>query len=501
MAAIRILAIADAKMLPALASGLRVGGRFEVTTAAFADVAELASVAAGVDVVAFFYGSRQWPLVAGLRTLAPAVLKRGGRVVAVLQKEQALLRDDCFAAGACDAIFMPLPKEAFVARLFDAATSAFAPGVSRAAAVIVVGSSPALELGDAKVSIQGIEARAAALSADERIRVSWTDGRSFTRWSLVVQSDAGGVRLRFVGATPDEDAQLHDWVQQPVEAAIRSAEASAPTRIELKAVEEPPSIPATIVDVPSFPATIAEVAAVDPPAAAVAPVSSTILVQPPAPSGLDSLFDDVPRPSSETIEAIVAPVQLTDSKVVALPPPAVASQVDTEAPTSKRSLVTNASAQRGKSASRMKWVALALCGAVAVATIAYAFGFSSLRTRAASPALLAQAGSGVAAISLSRATAVVTVSPDWIDAPGRPARLARLCVVLASASIKQASLGLDGRAPNAQLEVPSCLAIGLPAEAPLPVVAPTAPPPPPVVVLPPAVERPSAHQGHKPRAK
>ena len=98
--AIRLLVAADPKMLTALANAMRAGARFEVTTAALAEPAALAPLAANADVVALFYGSKQSPLPEAVRALAPELRARGGRLIAVLQKEQAGVRDDCFRAGA-----------------------------------------------------------------------------------------------------------------------------------------------------------------------------------------------------------------------------------------------------------------------------------------------------------------------------------------------------------------------------------------------------------------
>src|SRR5437868_6136517 len=68
------------------------------------------------------------------RANAPAVRSRGGRVVAVLQRDQAAQRDDCFRAGASDLLFMPLPKEQFVSRLASSVALSYVvePGVSAA---------------------------------------------------------------------------------------------------------------------------------------------------------------------------------------------------------------------------------------------------------------------------------------------------------------------------------------------------------------------------------
>src|SRR5207237_8079839 len=105
-------------MLPALASGLREGGRFDVLTLPFGD-AGASAAAQRADALAVFYGMPDRPLQTALQALAPAVRGRGGRVVAVLQREQAAQRDDCFKAGASDLLFMQLPQALFVVRIAD----------------------------------------------------------------------------------------------------------------------------------------------------------------------------------------------------------------------------------------------------------------------------------------------------------------------------------------------------------------------------------------------
>src|SRR2546421_6071740 len=100
-------------MLPALASGLREGGRFDVLTLPFGD-AGASAAAQRADALAVFYGTPDRPLQTALQALAPAVRGRGGRGVAVLQREQAAQRDDCFKARASDLPFLSIPKEPVV---------------------------------------------------------------------------------------------------------------------------------------------------------------------------------------------------------------------------------------------------------------------------------------------------------------------------------------------------------------------------------------------------
>ena len=102
MAAPRLLVLADPKMLPALANGLRDAGRFDVLPIPLSDGGAAAAAAPRADAVAVFYGAPGHPLAATVQMLATTVRGKGGRIVAVLQREKAAQRDECFRAGACD---------------------------------------------------------------------------------------------------------------------------------------------------------------------------------------------------------------------------------------------------------------------------------------------------------------------------------------------------------------------------------------------------------------
>src|SRR2546423_425230 len=167
-------------MLPALASGLREGGRFDVLTLPFGD-AGASAAAQRADALAVFYGMPERPLQTALQALAPAVRGRGGRVVAVLQREQAAQRDECFKAGAGGLPFMPMPKEQVVGR--PAAAGRARP--PRAGA----GRAPAPATGDA-----ALRARADARSAV----AAHFAGRGGRRWT------AGSSSPGFRGTAPRE---------------------------------------------------------------------------------------------------------------------------------------------------------------------------------------------------------------------------------------------------------------------------------------------------------
>src|SRR5438094_2375254 len=145
-------------MLPALAGGLRDGGRFDVTGVSLAEPAAAQAAAAGADAVALFYGAPGAPLAAALQALAPKVRERGGRVVAVLQREQAGQRDECFKAGASDLLFMPMPKDQFLARLVASVGLNWAPEAGAPAQVSVATRTATTKIDYAAVSPAGVEA-------------------------------------------------------------------------------------------------------------------------------------------------------------------------------------------------------------------------------------------------------------------------------------------------------------------------------------------------------
>src|SRR5205807_9443786 len=145
-------------MLAALAAGLRDGGKFDVLPVPLGDAASAQAAAASADALALFYGAPDKPLPAALQALAPKVRERGGRVVAVLQREQAAQRDECFRAGASDLLFMPMPKDQFVARLAASVGLAFAQDGGAPAAVAVAARGSSSRLDRATVSQAGVEA-------------------------------------------------------------------------------------------------------------------------------------------------------------------------------------------------------------------------------------------------------------------------------------------------------------------------------------------------------
>lgn len=235
MAGNRLLIVAEPKVLPVLASGLRDGGKFEVLTAALSDRAAAQAALENADAVALFYGAPGAPLQAALQALAPKLRARGGRVVAVLQREQMAQRDDCFRAGASDLLFMPMPKEQFVARL-QASVALSWPAESGAPAPISVATrSAASKVPQATVSPAGVEAAAELpVKAGETVRVAWG---TFQHWGLVVRV-APSLQIRFAGLAPEEEAQIRDWLKSG--AQVKAAPAvSAPAPAAPKPAETP----------------------------------------------------------------------------------------------------------------------------------------------------------------------------------------------------------------------------------------------------------------------
>jgi CheY-like chemotaxis protein len=212
----RLLVIADSKMLPALTSGLREGGRFDVTAMPLSDVAAVQTAADGADAVALFYGAPGAPLPAALQALAPRVRQRGGRLVAVLQREQAAQRDECFRAGASDLLFMPMPKDQFVRRLEGSLGLSWNCQEGSPSPVAVATRNAASRVDEAKVCPDGIEAASELpLKAGDTVRLSWG---AFQSWGLVVRGSPSA-QIRFAGLVPDEEVKIRDWLKSALPAA------------------------------------------------------------------------------------------------------------------------------------------------------------------------------------------------------------------------------------------------------------------------------------------
>ena len=229
MPATRLLVLADPKMLPALANGLRDGGKFDVLTLPIADAAGASAAAQRADAMAVFYGTPDRPLPDALQELAPAVRGRGARVVAVLQRELAAQRDDCFRAGASDLLFMPMPKEQFLSRLADAVALVYSVEPGAPASVQVGARGTLQQLAQATVTASGVHAATALpFQAGETVRLSWSRGpESFEAWGLMVCS-APDAQIRFAGLAPDEEARLRDWLRGAAAASRPLAPPRAP---------------------------------------------------------------------------------------------------------------------------------------------------------------------------------------------------------------------------------------------------------------------------------
>ncbi|MFL5362461.1 MAG: hypothetical protein ACJ78U_15985, partial [Myxococcales bacterium] len=244
MAAPRLLVLADPKMLPALANGLREAGRFDVLPIPLSDGGAAAAAAPRADAVAVFYGAPGRPLAATVQMLATTVRGKGGRIVAVLQRENAAQRDECFRAGACDLFFMPMRKEQFVSRLEATVSLAYTPQPGARADVQVSSRNAHVNLTGAIVSAAGVQAEAAVpFSPGETVRISvQANGTPLQIWGLVATSTPE-TRIRFAGLTPAEEARVQEWIKQA--AASAPVGASAPVAASAPAVSEAPTVTST----------------------------------------------------------------------------------------------------------------------------------------------------------------------------------------------------------------------------------------------------------------
>ncbi|MFL5408610.1 MAG: hypothetical protein ACJ79O_22535, partial [Myxococcales bacterium] len=250
MAAPRLLVLADPKMLPALANGLREAGRFDVLPIPLSDGGAAAAAAPRADAVAVFYGAPGRPLAATVQMLATTVRGKGGRIVAVLQGENAAQRDECFRAGACDLFFMPMRKEQFVSRLEATVSLAYTPQPGARADVQVSSRNAQVKLTGAIVSAAGVQAEAAVpFSPGETVRISVeANGTPLQIWGLVATSTPE-TRIRFAGLTPAEEARVQEWVKKAAASAPGTASAavtaSAPLAASGVAGSEAPTVTST----------------------------------------------------------------------------------------------------------------------------------------------------------------------------------------------------------------------------------------------------------------
>jgi hypothetical protein len=223
--ATRLLVVADSKMLAALANGLREGGKFDVLTVPLAEIASAEAAAERADALVIFYGTADKALPAALQALSPKVRERGGRVVAVLQREQTALRDDCFKAGASDLLYMPMPKDQFLARLVSSVGMSWAPEAGTPAAVSVATRNATSKVEYAAVSPAGVEAPGELpMKSGDTVRLTWA---TFQAWGLVVRGGPS-VQIRFAGLAPDEEGLIRDWLKGGGQAAVAAPAVPAP---------------------------------------------------------------------------------------------------------------------------------------------------------------------------------------------------------------------------------------------------------------------------------
>src|SRR3954467_11821920 len=226
VAAPRLLILADPKMLSALANGLREGGRFDVLPVPLSDGGAAAAAAQRADAVAVFYGAPGRPLAATVQMLAAAVRGKGGRIFAVLQREAAAQRDECFRAGASDLLFMPMSKDQFVSRLEAAVALAYVPDKGPAADVQVSSRTAQVTLPRAVVTAAGVHAPTAVpFLPGETVRLSLqVDGAPQQAWGLVA-ANGPEARIRFAGLAPEEDARFREWMKKSSAAAPAASRA------------------------------------------------------------------------------------------------------------------------------------------------------------------------------------------------------------------------------------------------------------------------------------
>jgi hypothetical protein len=287
----RLLVIADTKMLAALANGLREGAKFDVQTVPLSDPAGAQAAAETAEAIAIFYGAPGLPLPAALQSLSPRVRERGGRVVAVLQREQAAQRDDCFRAGASDLLFMPMPKDQFVARLQASVDLSFSGDGGAPAPVAVATRTAASKVDQARVVPAGVEAPAALpVKAGDTVRLSCG---VFQTWGLVVRPGPTA-QIRFAGLAPDEEVKIRDWLKN-----------GAPLSKPPASATPPPSPPPAETQLPA----VAQRA--QPPAQSAPPPARSTPPPPPPPSGefakVAEAADQKPTPPGGSSAARAAP--------------------------------------------------------------------------------------------------------------------------------------------------------------------------------------------------
>ena len=305
MPATRLLVIADAKMLPTLANGLRDGARFDVLTLPLSDSAGAQAALEKADALALFYGAPGAPLPAALQSLSPRIRDRGGRVVAVLQRDQAAHRDECFRAGASDLLFMPMPKDQFVARLQGSLDLAWAAEGGVPAQVSVATRTAASKVDRATVSAAGVEAGSELpVKAGETVRLSWA---SFQSWGLVVRGGPSAL-IRFAGLAPDEETRIRDWLKSGAAASSTPPQGSGPAAPVLP----PPGGSVVAAGAPTPPGGSAVAAGAPTPPGTTAAVPA-------------ALAADAPTPASGTASARAAPA--------AGPPPGFADRKPVRAQT------------------------------------------------------------------------------------------------------------------------------------------------------------------------
>lgn len=212
------------------------------------DTAAAQAAAEGADAVALFYGAPGAPLPSALQALAPRIRQRGGRLVAVLQREQASQRDDCFRAGASDLLFMPMPKDQFVSRLEEAVGLSWSCQEGSRSAVAVATRTAASRVDEARICSGGIEATSELpVKAGDTVRLSWG---GFQSWGLVVRGSPSA-QIRFAGLAPDEEVKIRDWLKSAAPAAAAAPGARPPAAPPTPPAGSPPMLAVKRVPLPA----------------------------------------------------------------------------------------------------------------------------------------------------------------------------------------------------------------------------------------------------------
>lgn len=245
----------------------------------FSDLPAVAKAAEDADSLLLFYGTNDRPLPAVLQLVAEPLRKRRARVVAVLHKDTASQRDDCFRAGASDVLFMPMPKDSFRQRLvasvgLQAAEEPLLP----CAVSVAEGAAEPRPLDGSQLSLSGVRGKGLAASPGDTVRLSLVvAGAPLQVWGLVAPVQGELAVVRFAGLSHEEDLRVREFLKAaglsagPPQASCPPAAPAAPAAAAEPAAASPSaSAPA----LPSVSAPASAPASAPPPPSAAAPAPS-----------------------------------------------------------------------------------------------------------------------------------------------------------------------------------------------------------------------------------